>query len=159
MADKPEDSRYTSAFDRIQSRWEQATGRNDSTGFISGDWHAPIQSRENAVKPKEMTTQGKQHVFTTRGNELEICQASYWHKSNPVGSPRVSDAGFLPMTLTEYLKLLDAAGRLKGKKKRHSIPKDLPPILRRLGIDQQVWSESVFLMLKSVPRHRKVIPV
>ena len=45
-----------------------------------------------------------------------------------------SDKGLLPMSLDEYLRLLDWCGREVRGDKRGAIPADLPPILERLGV-------------------------
>lgn len=47
---------------------------------------------------------------------------------------RATDKGVLPMTLENYLRLLDWAGRQVRSDKRGSIPADLAPILERLRI-------------------------
>ena len=47
---------------------------------------------------------------------------------------RSSDKGLLPMSMNDYLRLLDFAGRQVRKGKRGAIPADLEPILTRLGI-------------------------
>jgi len=51
---------------------------------------------------------------------------------------RASDLGFLPLSFTEYLELLDWTGRqiVRGKA---SIPADQPPVLARLGISAESW--------------------
>lgn len=54
---------------------------------------------------------------------------------------RCSDKGFLPMSVTEYLKLLDWTGRQIASGKRSSIPAELSPILSRLGIESSGWLE------------------
>ncbi len=56
---------------------------------------------------------------------------------------RASDRGFLPISLTKYLKLLDWTGRELRVGKRGSTPRDLSPILERLGINVELWLETV----------------
>jgi len=63
--------------------------------------------------------------------------------ANPIGSPRVSNKGFLPMTLDEYLALLDWTGRQLRDGKRGAIPADLAPILERLQIESASWLDAV----------------
>jgi hypothetical protein len=60
-----------------------------------------------------------------------------------VSGRRASDKGLLPMTLVEYLKLLDIAGRQLRGGKRGAIPPDLAPILERLGIQSDQLFETV----------------
>jgi hypothetical protein len=52
---------------------------------------------------------------------------------------RCSDKGVLPVTLAEYLLLLDWTGRQVVGNKSGSIPESLAPILIRLGIDTDQW--------------------
>ena len=56
---------------------------------------------------------------------------------------RASDKGFLPLSLPEYLRLLDWTGRQIRHDKRGSIPTDLAPILDRLQIAEGMWIETV----------------
>ncbi len=54
--------------------------------------------------------------------------------------PRASNKGCLPCSVSEYLNILDWAGRQIRSDKRGKIPADLPPILERLKIfDMEVW--------------------
>jgi hypothetical protein len=62
---------------------------------------------------------------------------------NAIGSPRASDKGFLPMTLEEYLALLDWTGRELRADKRGAIPAELLPILERLQIQPESWLDVV----------------
>ena len=45
---------------------------------------------------------------------------------------RASDSGFLPMTIEQYMLLVDWAGRCEQEGKREAIPKQLAPIMDRL---------------------------
>ena len=56
---------------------------------------------------------------------------------------RASIKGFLPISLTDYLQLLDWTGQAIRADKRGSIPKNLAPILSRLGLDANRWCEVV----------------
>jgi hypothetical protein len=62
-------------------------------------------------------------------------------KADPPGpdlSPtdrRASQKGFLPISLTKYIELLDWTGRQIRLKKRGAIPNHLAPVLDRLGLD------------------------
>jgi hypothetical protein len=57
------------------------------------------------------------------------------------GGARASDRGFLPMSLEQYLELLDWTGRQLVEGKRGSIPAHLAPILLRLQIAEENWLE------------------
>ena len=54
-------------------------------------------------------------------------------------SSRCSDKGVLPVSLEDYLMLLDWTGRQVAGGRTGSIPEHLAPILVRLGIDTEHW--------------------
>jgi REP element-mobilizing transposase RayT len=56
---------------------------------------------------------------------------------------RASDKGLLPMSLDEYLQLLDWCGREIHGDKRGAIPAALPPILERLGVVEEELIDTV----------------
>ena len=56
---------------------------------------------------------------------------------------RASDLGLLPLSLDEYLRLLDWTGRQVRQGKRGAIPKTLAPILERLAICEDALLESL----------------
>jgi len=51
-----------------------------------------------------------------------------------------SRSGVLPLSLDDYLTIVDATGRLIRSGKRGFIPPQLPPILERLKLDASRWS-------------------
>ncbi|MBS0267186.1 MAG: hypothetical protein JSS02_35000, partial [Planctomycetes bacterium] len=56
---------------------------------------------------------------------------------------RCSDKGFLPMSLGDYLQLLDWTGRQLAQGKKGRIPDNVGPILERLQLDQESWCDLV----------------
>jgi hypothetical protein len=56
---------------------------------------------------------------------------------------RCSDKGFLPMSVGDYLRLLDWTGRQLANGKRGRIPNSVAPILERLKLDRKTWCELV----------------
>jgi len=54
-----------------------------------------------------------------------------------------SDKGFLAMSIEEYLELLDWSARQVAPGKRGSTPGNVPPVLKRLGLDSASWCELV----------------
>jgi hypothetical protein len=56
---------------------------------------------------------------------------------------RASDKGFLPMSLDAYLSLVDWTGRHLARGKTGKIPASCEPILKRVGLDGEVWCELV----------------
>lgn len=128
IAETPEQSAYTSAFDRIRARWRSTQQELDTPtcAGLNADaqadaWLAPIFLDERAEAYKDVE------------------QAA----SNPIGAPRVSNKGFLPITCAQYLALLDSMGRFIRLDKRGHIPHDLPPILERVKIDAEQLVNSI----------------
>ena len=64
----------------------------------------------------------------------DVCNTTPW---------RASDKGLLPITLDDYLTLLDWTGRQVRKDKKRSIPAKLAPILQRLQINADNWLETI----------------
>ncbi|GAA5506909.1 hypothetical protein [Novipirellula caenicola] len=56
---------------------------------------------------------------------------------------RCSDKGFLPMSLKDYLEMLDWTARQIAPGKSGRTPADTPPVLKRLGLDGTTWCELV----------------
>lgn len=124
IAQTPEASYYTSVFARIRRQWRKARVdlQIDSCPSLSEEadpeaWLAPIFLDERA------------EAYQSVG-DASSC--------NPVGSPRISNKGFLPVTLEQYLTLLDTIGRTVRTGKSR-IPTEFPPILERLSIDPKEW--------------------
>ena len=59
------------------------------------------------------------------------------------GGRRASQKGFLSISLTQYLDLLDWTGRQIRKCKSGAIPQHLSPILARIGLNESSWCELV----------------
>src|SRR5690606_5254679 len=86
MAATPEESRFTSARRRIEARQEASTAEPNANENPPADAHlAPLSLNEPAAEPGPCPSDGP------------------W---------RCSDRGFLPMSLDDYLKLLDWTGSL-----------------------------------------------
>ena len=56
---------------------------------------------------------------------------------------RCSDKGFLPMSLPDYLSLLDWTARQLHRGKRGRIPNKIQPILQRLNLQPTTWIQLV----------------
>jgi hypothetical protein len=131
-AETPETSEHTSAYQRIQAlqQWEQRrvesasacpppTCRIDEQAAVEADlWLAPISLTDTPVSPAAVQS----HPFPTR---------------------RASNRGFLPLTLADYLQLLDWTGRQWRSDKRGLIPAALLPIFQRLQVDASRWATLV----------------
>jgi REP element-mobilizing transposase RayT len=142
IANTPEDSEYTSAFDRIRAIGKTAQPEVESPAKCMIDdetqadtFLAPILLDESAAK--------------YRGIEEAAV-------SNPIGAARTSNKGFLPLTISHYLELLDCVGRLVKTGKQGHIPHGLPPILCRLNLQMETIVGSVMDFFGSRSAFREV---
>ena len=111
LVETPEASDFTSVQRRIESLPKHGMDSLVATEQRADGWLSPIDLGEATAAPGPLASKGGR---------------------------RASDKGFLPITLSEYLKLLDWTGRqfVFG---RGWIPAHLPPILQRLGIAESDW--------------------
>ncbi len=63
----------------------------------------------------------------------EMCATYYDH--------RASDKGFLPISVADYLNMMDRTARQLRTDRRGSTPETAKPIFERLGIDADIWCE------------------
>lgn len=142
MAETPEASRYTSAYDRIRARWNRVqrqvgSGEEIPCAQDADAWLAPIWLDERAAAYEGVPQAG----------DCQPGQEKAPRGYNSIGSPRVSNKGFLPLTLDKYLTLLDTLGRVVRQDKRGYIPPELPPILARLQIEAQSWLDRLWELM------------
>src|SRR5579871_535125 len=131
IAKTPETSEFTSAKDRIQGERQRQEPRQASRnvprqrGIRATSRRAPVSAwPDRWLSPVELAK-----------------ELSGTGEKPPV--ERASDQGFLPLSLGQYLKLLDWTGRQTRRDKAGSIPADLAPILTRVGISSETWVETV----------------
>jgi REP element-mobilizing transposase RayT len=120
IARTPESSRFTSAYDRIRSRRRQ-------------------RGHKKAVRNKRRN-RGQTHADNWL-SPLTLDERNRRADGRPRG--RASNKGFLPMTLEDYLRLLDWTGHQIRQGKSGHIPSHLAPILQRLKIVPQSWTTIV----------------
>ena len=120
IADSPEESEHTSAYERIIAREQNA----QATSGVSVDGTGAASDRDGWMAPVPLS--GDPEPKSARNS-----------------SRRASNRGFLEMTLDEYLAALDWTGRELRAGKKGVIPTDLPPILGRLDVDARGWLECV----------------
>jgi REP element-mobilizing transposase RayT len=177
-AETPEDSRYTSAYERIHGlkarlEWTEATANQDGlftpeqrkaiepfaengeVRQLLDDWLSPIDERREALPLSGMDWlepmvdegyelwQAPEPIASEAPRESQA--ASDQPQQAPLANavpdvaqlpPRASNKGCLPMTVCEYLQVLDWTGRQIHPEKAGQIPADLPPILERMGISE-----------------------
>ncbi|MGH9655347.1 MAG: transposase [Bryobacteraceae bacterium] len=121
LAETPETSRFTAAFERIAAR-QAAAEECSSSGALSPDaardaWLSPVPDSDAERSARDVSP---------------TCPAA-----------RASNRGFLPLSLDDYLALLDWTGRQIRSDKRGAIPDNLRPILERLAIKADAWLDTV----------------
>jgi hypothetical protein len=161
VATTPETSAYTSAYERIKaaqplpptlgheaevtpafsipSPGPLPDGEREIAGVISAPslTDSPAQAeRQNArVRP----------AAEGRDGWLSPVELQAKRKAAVAAGPgrRASDKGFLPVSLSEYLRLVDWTGRQARPDKRGAIPGELAPILSRLQLSAETWVDTV----------------
>lgn len=160
MAETPEQSEHTSAYDRIKSLKGQqldsaaselvAVSREQAAAEIQSS--TPAQRRQKAALRKsgkhvKNHNRPTPHHRIPRDGWLAPLALNERKHTGPQASRsgiRASDKGFLSMPLPDYLTLLDWTGRQGRRDKRGQIPAQLRPILQRLGIEGSMWCELVW---------------
>lgn len=124
LATTPEESEFTGAKDRIDDLIE----RSDR-----GSMQRTRVWERSARRPRSGWM-----------SPLEIDERKDPLGPDPSPDPmRASDKGFLPMSLTSYLELLDWTGQQLRSSHQAAIPAHLAPILTRIGLDGDDWCHLV----------------
>ncbi len=127
IAETPEASPHTSAQERIAGR-QQRQSRSKTTKS------ARTSRRGKRASPR-LDPDGWLCPVSVEGDPAEVAVANA-HR-------RASNKGYLSMSLDDYLRILDWTGRQIHRDKRGAIPKDLAPILDRVGMCGESWVETV----------------
>jgi hypothetical protein len=151
MASTPEESIHTSAYDRIKAL-KGHTIPSAAVDLVAieteeaGKIHRT--STPDQLRKKRAAAKRKRGPSILRDAWLSPLTLNERLKPGSQRSHtnvRASDKGFLSMNLKEYLKLLDWTGRQRvGSLDKPVIPKDLDPILKRVGIDGTMWCDLVW---------------
>lgn len=127
LADRPENSEFTGAKDRLDDLKARAGTKREKRSKSTHQWErSRARSKSGWMAPIEI-------------NE----------RTDPVGADadaggrRASKKGFLSIPMAQYLDLLDWTGRQIRTGSRGSIPQDLAPILTRIGLDASDWCDVV----------------
>ena len=150
IVEKPEDYDYCSASRRIQAwqaRQAQAAGQPYCGDALMADaWLAPIQEGGPLL-----TSASSASDTQTAEHEVQEDPPSRSQVEPQVGPrkhdfrqrARASDSSILAMPLEQYLEVLDWTGRQWRPDKRGAIAADVPPILKRLSINSDIWAEGI----------------
>lgn len=140
MAQSLEDSDYTGAKSRIDDLKE--SGLKTKLRGSSGPTKSTTIPASDPLKPKRTRRWERSRARIQSGwlSPMEISESA-----DPVGHDpsrcgrRASLKGFIPMSVLRYLELLDWTGRQLRSDKKGAIPKEIAPILSRLGIESSRW--------------------
>ncbi len=139
MAQTIETSEYTSAQQRAlelsESRRQRLPQEVQKESFDKRESASTFHStpNQNLSSSKPITKSLCPLSLDELKGELRACCHHSGH--------RASDKGFLPMSVADYLTLLDWTARQLRSDKRGSTPETAMPIFERLGIDADIWCE------------------
>jgi REP element-mobilizing transposase RayT len=171
IASTPEESQFTSGFDRIRSLAGTPGALPSSLEERSPDgldrpdgWLCELTLSETGVVPSAGQADGLPAApsytplplepiasdYVAAAGSRADAGASHAASGTPIQAvlerplpARASDQGFLPIEPRKYVMLLDWTGRELRRDKRGAIPEDLAPILDRLGVDRSNWVDTV----------------
>ncbi|MFY8202091.1 MAG: transposase [Pirellula staleyi] len=150
MALTPEESLHTSAYDRIHAL------QGATISSAAADLIAMETEEAGRILKTSTPDQLKKRIAEARKRRGHPIPRDAWlspltldERASPgpdssSSGVRASDKGFLSIDLPDYLTLLDWTGRQRGSVQKAEIPNDLHPILKRIGIDGQMWCDLVW---------------
>jgi hypothetical protein len=119
----PEESTHTSAYDRIRARQLQLAEATDSAQDTGRRQRLPDEWLCRLTIDEREPSNSEAMIQSATGR-------------------RASDKGLLSIDLDDYLRLLDASGRI-AREGQGAIPADLAPIVERIGIRSGMWSDLI----------------
>jgi len=131
LAETIEESDYTSAQKRIHDL--QGSLSQASLPERPQDQDAVVPSSHSARHLSPVDLSGRD--ARTGSGETGPCRHTQ--------GQRCSDKGFLPMSIADYLSLLDWTARQVRSDKQGATPQHLAPIFDRLGVSSEVWCHLV----------------
>lgn len=122
-ANSPEQSKFTSIYERIQANKKRNKSSNYRKRLSSrrADFLSPVQLSQRTSN-------------ASMADDLKMISRK---------PSRVSDKGFLRMSFEKYLLLLEWTGRQLHSEKRGRIPPNLAPIFERLELNSDTWLDCV----------------
>jgi REP element-mobilizing transposase RayT len=149
LAETPETSQFTAAFERIAARQRDvltAASASQQAEFTAaaGKAGARVPERSDTVAiPRGELAMGRRADDWL--SPISNSDRAEYGAAAP-SAHRASQQGFLPLALDEYLALLDWTGRQTRANKIGSVPAELKPILERLQVRADCWVESVLTL-------------
>ncbi|MFN7730852.1 MAG: transposase [Pirellula sp.] len=155
MATKPEESRHTSAFDRIEAMQGKTISSMAAETVVltteeAGEIHrtsTPDQLRARRANAKR----ARRGFAILRDAWLAPLTLDERGKPGPQVSTsrvRASDKGFLSMSLKDYVALLKWTAIHRPSLGKPKMTAEVEPILKRLGIDGSMWIDLVWRFKK-----------
>lgn len=151
MATTPEESIHTSAYDRIKALQgntilsaavDLVTITTEEAGKILRTT-TPDELRKKRIAAKKK--RGPAILRDAWLSPLKLNERVKTGAQPSQSGVRASDKGFLSMNLIDYLMLLDWTGHQRiGSLDKPVVPKELAPILKRIGIEGQMWCDLVW---------------
>ena len=144
IAKTPEESQFTSAHDRIEGM--QSDLKPTTSGRTSSEdakHRVPTKRRRDTGKTQSSPDRWLSPIELSKTTASKSPKSMPKPKGSRSGTVRASDLGFLPMKPDQYFELLDWTGRQTRKDKCGVIPKELSPILQRLGVSCETWVDTV----------------
>ena len=169
----PEDSRFTSCFERLQGAMQnmlpllnqQDPTYLESLGIKFFSEVVLVEPRQcddspETVSPPQITPPGVSRADSAicyvrledllveaqqsgRAAWLSPLEITEQTVQTAIPNSRASNLGCLNMSFTQYLQLLEWTGRQWRKDKRGKIPDDLAPLAKRLGMPGESWMPMV----------------
>ena len=151
MAETPEKSLHTSAYDRIKAL-EGATIPSAAADLVAIETEEAGRIRRTStpqsLRQRTAAAKKRRGRSIPRDGWLSPLTINEQGQLGPQASQsgvRASDKGFLPLNLLDYLKLLDWTSRQRaGSLDKAVVPKALEPILTRIGINANMFIDLVW---------------
>ena len=139
LAEAPEASEFTSIYQRILAAAESPAVHAVEVDHSSSASTISTQSTEASESVESVADSGP--IPDCWLSPIELARDHCDESGDPCH--RASNRGCVPISLNEYLMLLDWTGRQIVNGKRGRIPTNMAPILERLGMTRSVWVETV----------------
>ena len=150
MAETPEEAIHTSAYDRIKAlQGETILSAAAELVAIETQEAGRILRTSSPQQLKRRRAAAKRRRGGRILRDAWLSPLTLNERLNPgpqtsKSGVRASDKGFLSLDLADYLQLLDWTGRQAGTTEKATIPNELEPILKRIGISGEMWSRLVW---------------
>jgi hypothetical protein len=152
MAESPDQSQHTSAYDRIKGKKGQQIDSAAYDLVPVPTAEAGEEIRNTPVDELRQKRRAKRRNPTGRRIRRDAWLAPLTLRSSSTAQNpelnrdglRASNRGFLEISLSDYLRLLRWTARQRDEGSGRSVPASMKPLLARLGIDMAMWRDLVW---------------